>query len=730
MKRKYFIWIKVEIFFRKSFLFSLTENFKKLETKERNKTVRKVKGFSGMCEPTNKTGVKDEIFSVVSCDRFKKKSQRKVEANRHIKKGETILQSTWFERSSFVATSKEEYMAKGGSESISITFTEEEAQVLQGGALIENCFTSFGSPGHLQLMMELIVKHGDLCQKWVGSKDFVINHHIPGMAVMSKMWHEKALKYLETVRLVPNIELTFWCDFKNFQILFGILTTNAFFLDLALSGSVIGVGFDPKLACFNHDCVPNAFLEKLPVGFRITAATSIKKGEEITISYVTEAVGLLTNEEIDTVLQYKFGFLCECPTHKGDRPLYLKKVVQPLSLQVLCHKNKGLAQDLDNLNDAYRAQDFILVRSLCYMIEKRWGDVIRENPRLAYAISSKYVNCIPNVSPDGQSDRWLQLYQNTLLRYCANPIYVLRSFFWFILETVRRFNIIEIDKKTGQIEHSFAGSHSKFVSVFLMSWLNLKRRLNFLLNSEALLSLEGCMFTGLTKYMKMMTPAFNSMIEFIESEDREAKEREEKQKEKSKPKNNNKKNQKPKKEKAQIQPKIQHNKKDNIVATTFVMEKERVCVDTPYQVTAIDDRALNLYYFGETEPKKPLPQEKLVDEDDYLNGILTPEEVDDLVRKNNPSFFVREKRGKNQSVSSVSESQRAVEKELMNNAVNHAVSKSQKKKKKKNDKLKKTKNQVKENKPKIEELGNKEEEEESDDANLFIPIQIDYSDDE
>jgi hypothetical protein len=676
---------------------------------------------------------KKDPICVMPCHRFKYGPERMTVATRDIKAGETFLTMPWFGRATFLGTSKEECREKGVDKE-PITFTKDEVEVLKGGCLVDGRFLAFGSPGHIQLMLDLIEKQSDLCAKWVKDQLFKTRPKgaIGSMAELTNYWIEKSLRYLKDVRHVSNDRLMFWLKPGHMNQLYNIIYSNAFFLDFILSGSIVGVVFCPVLACFNHDCVPNAFTEKLPNGYRVTAAMSIKKGEEICIPYINEAVGLLTDDEINVALRHKHGFECECPTHLKKRPLYIKGVVPPSSLEVLCYKNASLAKDLEALNHAHRLQDFACVRQMCYLMEKKWGDLIKKEPRLAYFVSNKYISCVSNVTPDGEADRWLQLYQDTLMRFCVNPVYILRSFFWSIMETVRRFNVVEFDRQTGSYEHVFASSHTRYVSIFLMSWLNLKRRLKFLFNSENALELEGCMFNGLTKYMTMMKAAFKEMEDFVDAEDKEAAERQKNEKSANNKSSNNESANKSKKKKSSAG--STKNKKEKIVATTYVVDRERVVVNSPYPVTDIDEKAMNLYYFNDKEgpvqaKSSPAPLEK---DAEYLNGFLQESEVDELIKKNNPSFFPREpkdakapkepKSNQGQSIEAESEPQKALNKEFMKPAKNVStlVVKSKNKKSKRKTALLKQATQ------KVTSNNSFKKEEDEDDEDIFIPIQIDY----
>lgn len=304
-----------------------------------------------------------KTMKVAKCPRFGGQERMTV-AVRNIKRGEQFFSMGWLSSASFVSGLSNNKDASN--------YTPEEKDLLKGGTPIDEEFSSFPSPGYLQLMMDLIEKHGDLCKLWVESNAFVVRITNTTLESLTKEWQKRCILYLKNVRHMPNESLLFWLNSVNFLQFYSVVCTNSFLIDFLLSGTVVGVGFCPVLACINHDCIPNTFIEKIPSGYKLIAAVDIKEGEEICVSYHNQAVGLLTDDELNQMLMHRFGFECHCPMHLGKKPIYLKSVVQPASLQVVCRKTKGLAEFLDQLNDEFRAQHYEQVRALCYKIERKY----------------------------------------------------------------------------------------------------------------------------------------------------------------------------------------------------------------------------------------------------------------------------------------------------------------------------------------------------------------------
>ena len=279
-----------------------------------------------------------ELFSVKPCTRLKSRGENMAVATQHIPRGTVICQENWMERISFVATTEEEAAEFGET----CTFDPEESAALTGGTIVSKHFTDFPSPAHLQLCSTLILKHHAQCVQWVKEKTFLTNIGA-GLAKMTPERHQAAIKWLKEKEF-PTTSLIFWAMRENFTQLYNMMLCNAPALELPLSDTTIGLVFSPTLALFNHDCVPNAVIKKMPGGFHLTALENIQSGEEICYSYTTEAVGLVSETKLDSMLYSRYGFHCKCPTHLNQRPLYRKNVRPPTALAVVYYKNRLLGK--------------------------------------------------------------------------------------------------------------------------------------------------------------------------------------------------------------------------------------------------------------------------------------------------------------------------------------------------------------------------------------------------
>jgi len=443
-----------------------------------------------------------ELFTVKPCARLKSRNENAVIAQQSIPRGTVIHTEKWMERISFVATTEEE-AAEFGQE---FTFQPEESAALTGGTIVSQHFTHFTSPAHLQMTCTLILKRHAECQKWVREKTF-LNHVGTGLGQMNAERHQAAIKWLKE-KTLPTVALIFWANREHFTQLYNMVACNAPTLELPLSDTTIGLVFCPTLAWFNHDCVPNAILKKLPWGYYLTALENIQRGDEICYSYLVEAVGLTSQSRIDRLLMSRHGFECKCPTHLDQRPLYRKNVRPPTPLAVVYYKNRLLEAEMRLLERHYRAGEWIKVREVCDMLASGFFPVIREEPRLAFAISYRYAMSVPNCVPAEDGDMWLTLLTYVVTNYCTNPVILARCFFLHILHLVRKFNIIAWNPDTSQQEHVFGGCQGKDLNVFMTNYINLRQTLTMLgpilAQGSDLISLESNLFTGLSAYLSIM----------------------------------------------------------------------------------------------------------------------------------------------------------------------------------------------------------------------------------
>lgn len=382
-------------------------------------------------------------------------------------------------------------------------------------------FIDFGSPAHLQLCCVLIQKHPQLVRQWVEEKTFLRNYG-SGLTSLTPEKHRAAIQWLREqqaaiagggVDTVSTLKLMFWAVRDHFNALYEMVLCNACHLDMALSATTIGLVFCPELSMFNHDCVPNAYLKQTPTGYTVIALEPIQCGDEICISYFTEAVGLISLQQLDRKLSQHYGFHCKCPTHLGTRPLYRKKVETPTSLAVLYYKNRLLEAEMSLLDMHYKNGDWEKVRQICELLGRGFFPLIKSEARLAFAVSYCYVMTVPYCVPTNDCDKWLLLFTYVVTQYCTNPAFVARAFFFHLLHTVRKMNIIAFNPATGAHEHVFPGCHGTDLDVFLINYINLRhyvRRLSPTVGSPQkedaveLILLESHLFGGLYSYLSLM----------------------------------------------------------------------------------------------------------------------------------------------------------------------------------------------------------------------------------
>jgi hypothetical protein len=115
------------------------------------------------------------------------------------------------------------------------------------------------------------------------------------------------------------------------------MITNAFRATLA-DDSPVGLCFEPILALANHSCSPNAVVVFDGRSVALRALDSIKKGEQVFISYIT-AVEDRTSRQRDLKQRYFFDCQCEkCREDESPYSSFLQRAPEPEGrIDVFCN---------------------------------------------------------------------------------------------------------------------------------------------------------------------------------------------------------------------------------------------------------------------------------------------------------------------------------------------------------------------------------------------------------
>lgn len=121
------------------------------------------------------------------------------------------------------------------------------------------------------------------------------------------------------------------------------MSTNAFRATLA-DDSPVGLCFEPTMALANHSCDPNAAIIFDGRLMSLRAMKSIKKGEQIFITYIDPTE---IREERRHKLQHRYFFHCQCPKCEGDLTPYQLLLKSPPStegkINLLCDTKELLS---------------------------------------------------------------------------------------------------------------------------------------------------------------------------------------------------------------------------------------------------------------------------------------------------------------------------------------------------------------------------------------------------
>lgn len=429
------------------------------------------------------------------------KRDKMIVATAHIPRGEFILKRNWMERTTFIITNdKEAAEFATGSTPPPTSFTPEESMAIGGGSAISRVFTQFKTPAHLQMTCSLIQRHSPMMQQWLKDGSFFYRSSPPpGIADMTPERHRVCMNWLKGVN-VPVQMLLHWAVRENFTALYHMVCYNAFSLEFLLSGTVAGLVFCPILSAFNHDCIPNVHVEYLTDGYRMSAAVDIEEGTELRMAYMNSAIGLVTPESIDELLMARFGFKCQCDYHQGKRRIF-RAGDEPHALATVLYRNKSLAVQYVRLCQLVEASEWAQVRSLGKDLWDTYGSIIQSEPRLAFAIGSQFVRSLPYTPPTENGTQWTTLLENTLAKYCANPLYTVRAYFYTLIETIHRGDVMRCSEEVLWLRPQTDND----LVIFLNRWMEIRKYLLAIFGSPVdILNMESRLFRGLFQYFQIM----------------------------------------------------------------------------------------------------------------------------------------------------------------------------------------------------------------------------------
>lgn len=141
----------------------------------------------------------------------------------------------------------------------------------------------------------------------------------------------------------------------------------------------------------------------------------------------------------------------------------------------------------------------------------KYRDLLEQEPSLAYALGHLYTQCFPYTVPDRCGDKISALLERTCEKFCANPLYTVRTFFYTLLETVRK-NCTMVENGNGSREQVFKGCEGDDLTRFLTRWMEIRKYLRVAFGDfRDLVMMESHLFSGLYNYMRMMEPVMASI---------------------------------------------------------------------------------------------------------------------------------------------------------------------------------------------------------------------------
>lgn len=141
----------------------------------------------------------------------------------------------------------------------------------------------------------------------------------------------------------------------------------------------------------------------MPNGMYLLAIKPIKKGDELTVSYISNHVPHFNDPTfVLSSLEQTYGFVCACEPCRG-RMIHQGKVKMPPNLfqQRMGHlvtETPGLTEMLNQLFDASHFSNSVVVPErviqICEAIRVKFGHLFDKEPVLAFIVSRNYVRLL------------------------------------------------------------------------------------------------------------------------------------------------------------------------------------------------------------------------------------------------------------------------------------------------------------------------------------------------
>lgn len=395
------------------------------------------------------------------------------------------------------------------------TAAEKEDYFKAGWPTLLSYLYPFENRFYLQLVCLLIVRNPRLAEAYVPTSDS--NALLPPFMPALTFPQFRACM---TALCMLNISLDLarkWSTFETFSRLYTVVCANSIPCSTLVTDQRFALGLYPVSARINHACDPNCVRVGTPEGMYTVALRPLKKGDEITVSYVQSFVpGVVDPQFLRDQLMQRWGFQCRCEKCRGDLLRTggdagtggTEDTVGRMAQLIVDHP--GLDELLKQLGQVTTAGDYQGIVETTAVIRRDFSDLVESEPCLAYVVSRRYMSLLQPCDTDpmtlarGSFEYWANLYRRVL----SDPDDTLYAVWGqFHVTLFKLFTItaaIQAAEKTPESEAHI----SRLMDEVVEEMVTLRKLARRVLGSHYFLWTEFCMYNGMDVFLTALEPKF------------------------------------------------------------------------------------------------------------------------------------------------------------------------------------------------------------------------------
>jgi len=322
-----------------------------------------------------------------------------------------------------------------------------------------------------------------------------------------------------------------WLKFEECARLYEAVCANALYCATLVTQNRFAVGLYPMSARTNHSCRPNCIRVGTPGGMYTISTQPVKKGDEITVSYIRHIPDFSDHLFVRSKLKTQCGFDCVCEHCRGlairlgmtvDPQDKLKVLDNPYTARMteLIRQHPELDDELSAISAGVREGNHTDIITVCERVRLKYGELLESEPSLAYIISRHYVKLLqpaedsPLELAQFSYEYWANLYHTSILdatdSMSGNSFYAVwgqfyRTLFKVFLANMAMQAAYRVPKDAPSREQ-VESEVLQTVHDLVTSMVELRQLCRQVLGSHWFLWTEFSMFSGIDIFLNHLEP--------------------------------------------------------------------------------------------------------------------------------------------------------------------------------------------------------------------------------